>query len=220
MRHPSSFPSSAQRAGDGDHLGSPWDRGALADVPVSVSATVEDVVAARGSQRRMDGARGLPQELLRTSMSVAVRGVGVPHWVVVHDVEGLDPGVYRWPDLRAPARPGALRGELHRVCLRQALARDAAFVTIAAADIGGLDDREYREAQLAAGLAEGRLHLAAYALGASASGMTFLDSEVPELLGEPLDALLFACVGVPAYRSAAAGAPGAPSRVRLVTPRR
>jgi SagB-type dehydrogenase family enzyme len=219
---PVEFPlvTAAQRAGDGDHFGPPWDRGALAEVPVSVSATMEDVVAVRGSQRRMDGSRGLPQDLLRTSMSVAVRGVGVPHWVVVHDVEGLHPGVYRWPDLRAPVRPGALRGELHRVCLRQALARDAAFVTIAAADIGGLDDREYREAQLAAGLAEGRLHLAAYALGASASGMTFLDSEVPALLGEPLDALLFTCVGVPAYRSAAAGAPGAPSRVRMVPPHR
>jgi hypothetical protein len=115
--------------------------------------------------------------------------------------------------------PGALRGELHRVCLKQALARDAAFVTIAAADVGGLDDREYREAQLAAGLAEGRLHLAAYALGASASGMTFIDTEVPPLLGEPLDALLFTCVGVPAYKSAAAGPPGAPSRVRRPAPR-
>ena len=29
--------------------------------------------------------------------------------------------------------------------------------------------------------------------------MTFLDSEVPALLGEPLDALLFTCVGVPEY---------------------
>ena len=84
--------------------------------------------------------------------------------------------------------------------------RDAAFVAVAATDVSRLDDREYREAQLAAGLAEGRLHLAAYALGASASGMTFLDSEIPALLGEPLDGLLFTCVGVPAYRSAPAGA--------------
>jgi hypothetical protein len=168
----------------------------------------------------MDDTRGLPQELLRTAMSVALRGIGVPHWVVVHDVEGLAAGIYRWPDLGAPARPGALRDELHRVCLRQFLARDAAFVTVAAADIARLDDREYREAQLAAGLAEGRLHLAAYALGASASGMTFIDSEVPDLLGEPLDALLFTCVGVPAYQSAAGGPPGAPSRVRMVMPRR
>jgi hypothetical protein len=49
--------------------------------------------------------------------------------------------------------------------------------------------------------------------------MTFIDSEVPPLLGEPLDALLFTCVGVPDYISAAAGPPGAPSRVRKVAPR-
>ncbi|MEN3305906.1 MAG: hypothetical protein V7603_2108, partial [Micromonosporaceae bacterium] len=74
---------------------------------------------------------------------------------------------------------------------------------------------------LAAGLVEGRLHLAAYALGASASGMTFLDSEVPALLGEPdgLAALLFTCVGVPAYASRRGGGPGAPAAVRTVTPR-
>jgi hypothetical protein len=167
----------------------------------------------------MDSKRGLPESLLRTSMGVALRGISLPHWVAVHDVEGLAPGVYRWPDLSAPARAGALRDELHRVCLGQALARDAAFVVIAAADMNGFDDRDYREAHLAAGLAEGRLHLAAYALGASASGMTFIDSEVPSLLGEPLNALLFTCVGVPQYASAAGGPPGAPTPVRMMTSR-
>jgi hypothetical protein len=49
--------------------------------------------------------------------------------------------------------------------------------------------------------------------------MTFLDSEVSELLGEPVDALLFTCVGVPAYTSARAGPPGAPNTVRMVSPR-
>ena len=105
------------------------------------------------------------------------------------------------------------------MCLGQDLAHDAAFVVIAATDVSALDDREYREAQLAAGLVEGRLHLLAYGLGASASGMTFIDSEVPELLGEPLDALLFTCVGVPEYASARGGLPGAPTAVRQVTPR-
>ena len=180
---------------------------------------VETVVLARGSQRRMDPTRGVPESLLRTCMAAALRGVALPHFVVVHDVEGLAPGVYRWPDLAAPVRPGAMRDELYRVCLEQGLARDAAFVVIAATDVGALDDREYREAQLAAGLVEGRLHLLAYSLGASASGMTFLDSEVPALLGEPLDALLFTCVGVPEYASAAGGLPGAPTAVRKVAPR-
>jgi hypothetical protein len=90
---------------------------------------------------------------------------------------------------------------------------------IAATDVGALDDREYREAHLAAGLVEGRLHLLAYSLGASASGMSFVDSEVPALLGERLDALLFTCVGVPEYASAAGGLPGAPTAIRMVASR-
>jgi hypothetical protein len=105
------------------------------------------------------------------------------------------------------------------VCAEQGLPRDAAFVVIAATDIRSLDDREYREAQLAAGLVEGRLHLLAYALGASASGMTFVDSEIAALLGEQLDALLFTCVGVPEYASAPAGPPGAPTPFRGVAAR-
>jgi hypothetical protein len=70
------------------------------------------------------------------------------------------------------------------------LAAEAAYVVIAAAPLSTLDDRSYRDAQLAAGLVEGRLHLAAYALGAGAIGMTFLDSEVPD----DLVTLLFTCV--------------------------
>jgi hypothetical protein len=217
---PLEFPlvTAAQRAGEDDRLGRPAERGGPVLVPVLASAPVESVIATRGSQRRMDPGRGLPLDLLSTCMGVAVRGLDLPHWVVVHDVAGLPPGVYRWPALDAPVRAGALRDELHRVCLGQSLARDAAFVAIAAADLAGLSDREYRAAHLAAGLAEGRLHLAAYALGASASGMTFLDSEVPAMLGEPLDALLFTCVGVPLYRSSPGGPPGAPTTVRMVRP--
>jgi hypothetical protein len=222
---PVEFPlvTAAQRAGERATLGPPWDRGAPVEVPAEVTVRgadpVEAVVLARGSQRRMDPDRGLPASLLHASLRAALRGVAVPHRVVVHDVEGAAPGVYRWPDLSAPARPGAMRAELYRVSTEQDLARDAAFVVIAAIDVGALDDREYREAQLAAGLVEGRLHLLAYGLGASASGMTFLDSDVPALLGEPLDALLFTCVGVPDYASAAGGPPGTPTAVRKVPPR-
>ena len=218
---PVEFPlvTSAQRAGDGVALGTPWERGASVDVPVERGDPIETVVLARGSQRRMDPTRGVPESLLRTSLSAALRGIGLPHFVVVHDVEGRSPGVYRWPNLSAPVRTGAMRDELYRVCLEQGLARDAAYVVIGATDVGALDDRSYREAQLGAGIVEGRLHLLAYALGASASGMTFLDSEVPSLLGEPLDALLFTCVGVPEYSAAAGGSPGAPIEIRMVTPR-
>ena len=220
-RAPLEFPlvTAAQRAGERDRLGESWDWGGPVDIPAVPTPPVEAVIAARGSQRRMDPARGLPEDTLRACMAASLRGIDVPHWVAVHAVDGVTGGIYLWPDLHKQLRPGVLRDELCRVCLDQTLARDAAFVAVAAVDVGRLDDREYREAQLAAGLAEGRLHLAAYALGASASGMTFLDSEIPALLGEPLDGLLVTCVGVPAYRSAAAGAPGAPSQIRMVGPR-
>jgi hypothetical protein len=217
---PIEFPlvTAAQQAGDTDTLGPPWDRGAPVDVHDGVEP-LESVVLRRSSQRRMDPTGGLPESLMRTAMHAALRGVDVPHYVVVHDVDGLAPGVYRWPDLSVPVRNGALREELYRVCLEQGLARDAAFVVIAATDVSALDDRAYREAQLAAGLVEGRLHLLAYALGAGASGMTFDDSQVPALLDEPVDALLFTCVGLPEYAAPPGGAPGSPTAIRMVTPR-
>jgi SagB-type dehydrogenase family enzyme len=218
---PLEFPldTAAQRAGDRDTLGPQWERGAPFDVPFQGGDPIETVVLRRGSQRRMDPTRGLPESTLRTSLRAALRGVDLPHRFVVHDVQGFAPGLYRWPDLSAPVRSGEMREELYHVCWEAGLARDAAFVVIAATDVGTLDDREYREAHLAAGVAMGRLHLLAYSLGASASGMTFVDSEVPALLDESLDGLLFTCVGVPEYASSAGGLPGAPTAVRMVEPR-
>ncbi|MFG3707545.1 nitroreductase family protein [Micromonospora sp. NPDC047670] len=212
--------TAAQRAGERDTLGEPWPEApALAEFPPS--DPLDEVVRRRGSQRRMDRSRTLPRALLEWPLAAALRGVRVPHWVAVHGVDDVAPGLYRWPDLSGPLRAADLRGELLRVCLDQSLAGDAAYVVVAAAPLSTLDDRGYRDAQLAAGLVEGRLHLAAYALGAGASGMTFLDSEVPGLLGEPDDlaALLFTCVGVPEYASRAGGRPGSPVAVRPVVPR-
>ncbi|MEV4198458.1 hypothetical protein [Micromonospora globbae] len=212
--------TAAQRAGERDVLGGPWPEApALTDVPPS--ASLDEVVRRRGSQRLMDRSRTVSRTVLEWPLAAALRGVRVPHWVAVHGVDGVAPGIYRWPDLSRPRRGGDLRDDLLRVCLHQGLAADAAYVVVAATPLSGMDDRGYRDAQLAAGLVEGRLHLAAYALGASASGMTFVDAEVPALLAEPDDlaALLFTCVGVPAYRSRAGGGPGAPVTFRPVTPR-
>ncbi len=218
---PVEFPleTTAQRAGDTDTLGQPWETGKPVDVPESGSGPVEQVVLSRSSQRRMDPAKSLTDSVARSALAVSLRGVDLPHFVVVNAVDGVEPGIYRWPELSAPVRAGDFRRELYRVALDQGLPRDAAFVVIGTADVSALDDREYREAQLAAGLVEGRLHLAAYALGASASGMTFLDSEIPGFVGKPLDGLLFTCVGVPEYKPKAGGLPGAPSEIRMVTPR-
>ncbi|MCO8270421.1 hypothetical protein M1L60_07405 [Actinoplanes sp. TRM 88003] len=219
---PVEFPlvTAAQRAGDGTVLGEPWPIGDEVAAPGS-GETLDAVVRRRGSQRRMDRARSLPREALDWPMAVALRGIDVPHWVAVHGVDGVEPGIYRWPDLANPVVVGELRSELERVSLGQSLSAEAAYVVIGAVPGGELDDRGYRTAQLAAGLVEGRLHLAAYAVGASATGMTFLDSEVPALLHEPGDlvTLLFTCVGVPEYQSRAGGGPGTPVDVRTVMPR-
>jgi hypothetical protein len=219
---PLEFPleTAAQRAGETNELRAPWATGAAVEPSGRRDGrSVEAVIGTRGSQRLMDPTRGLPEVTLRTCMHVAMRGIDLPHRVVVHDVEGLVPGVYRWPDLSAPVRGGDLREELYHVCLDQGLGRDAAFVAIAATDVSSLDDHTYREAHLAAGLVEGRLHLVAYAMDASACGMTFADGQIRSLLGEQLDALLFTCVGVPEYRSALGGPPGAPVDIRMRTPR-
>jgi hypothetical protein len=139
-----------------------------------------------------------------------LRGSRVPHFVAVHAVEGLAPGLYRWPDLDRPLRRGSLRDEVFLVCFDQELCRDACIVVMAAIDLADLDDCGYREAQIDAGIVEGRLHLAAYALGFGASGMTILDSELGHLLGEPMAGLLFTCVGMPTYRNKPGGRPGEP----------
>ena len=166
----------------------------------------------------MDATATVGREVFAFSLAAALRGIDVPHYVAVHGVDGVDQGLYRWPDLRNPLRREPLREELLRVCWDQDLGRDAAFVVLGATDLDGLDDRGYREAQLASGIVEGRLHLAAYALGIGASGMTFLDTEIERLLGEPLAALLFTCVGVPTYRNKGGGKPGAPASVVVPMP--
>jgi hypothetical protein len=152
-------------------------------------------------------------------MAAAMRGVNVPHWVVVHAVDELAPGLYRWPDLGTPLRTGISRDDTYRIALEQGLAGEAAFVVISGVDLNDVDDRRYREVQLLAGLVEGRLHLMAYALGYAATGMTFRDADIPALLAEDVACLLWTCVGVPEYRSARGGTPGAPAPVRLTQPR-
>jgi hypothetical protein len=183
-------------------------------VPPTAAGPVETVVLIRGSQRRMDPARGVPQEVLTTGLRVAVRGIDLPQFVAVHDVDGVPPGVYRWPDLGTPVHAGSQRAELYRVSLEQGLSRDAAFVVISAAEVASLDDRGVPGCATRRGLVEGRLHLVAYAMGVSATGMTFLDSEIPALVGAPLDAMIFTCVGAPDYRATPGGPPGTPVGVR------
>ena len=217
---PVEFPlvTAAQRAGDLDALGSPWPSAPPVGVPVVDGPSLDEVIRSRGSTRLLDPTRSVSLDMFRTSMLAGTRGIDVAHVVAVHAVDGMAPGIYRWPE-PDPRRAGDVRDELYVLALEQGLAQEAAFVTIGIADVGSLDDRAYREAQLGSGIVEGRLHLLAYAMGAAASGMTFADSELADVVGEPTDGLLLTCVGMPEYRSATAGPPGAPVEVAKVTSR-
>jgi hypothetical protein len=206
----------AQRAGDGDVLGAPWPDAPALAASAPDSRDLDAVILQRGSTRLMDAGATVPRAGFEFALAAGLRGIDVPHYIAVHGVEDTEPGLYRWPDLDTPLRRGNLRHELLVACWDQDLGRDAAYVVVSAIDLGELDDRGYRAAQLASGIVEGRLHLAAYALGIGASGMTFLDTEIEPLLGEPLAGLLFTCVGVPTYRNTAGGRPGTP--VSVLTP--
>lgn len=215
----------AQRAGDREALGAEIVRGAAVSVgstPAS-EGPIDEVIAGKGSIRRLRQDRPVGVELLRDAMALSMRGVDVPHWIGVNAVDGLAPGIYHWPDLdhalRTAESEDAMREELYGAALEQGLARDAAFVVMSGVDLAGVDDHRYREVQLLAGLVEGRLHLAAGALGAAASGMTFRDSDLPPLVGDGVAGLLWTCVGVPEYRTRPSGRPGEPAEVHIVWPR-
>ena len=203
----------AQHAGDQERLGEAWPTAPPLDGELSASDDLDAVILRRGSARTLDATAAVDARTFELSLALSLRRTRVPHFVAVHAVEGLEPGLYRWPELKRPLRRGSLRDELWVACYEQDLGRDASFVLMSAVDLATLDDRGYREAQLDAGIVGGRMHLAAYALGIGASGMTFLDSEIPALLEEPLAALLFTCVGVPFHPTRRAGAPRAPTDV-------
>lgn len=217
---PVEFPleTAAQRAGDIDALGDPWRRPGAVETPIEDAPPIDAVVLSKGSTRLLDRTKSVSHEMFQTSMRAAIRGIDVPHTIAVHAVDGMTPGIYRWPETE-PRRAGNVREELNRLALEQELAQEAAFVTISTADVGALDDRAYREAQLGAGIVEGRLHLLAYAMGAAASGMTFADSLLEDVIGERADGLMLTCVGVPEYPSAIGGPPGSPTEVRRVEAR-
>jgi hypothetical protein len=215
---PVEFPliTATQRAGDSQRLQAPGLTVAPLAGESPASRPLEEVILDRISCRRFDPDRSISRDAFEQILSVSLRGCAVPHFVAVHAVDGLAPGLYRWPALDTTVRSGDLRSELFRVCGQQELGRDAAFVVIAATDAERISDRGYRAAQLEAGIIDGRLHLAATALRLAATGLTFLDSEIPTLLREPLAGLLLTGVGTSAYRHRPGGPPGSPTTMRPV----
>lgn len=162
-----------------------------------------EVVNRRRSARRFAADSAISQAAARWVLGVVSTtppwDAGTLHSVTaaVHGVDGLAAGVYR------PAGGGLAwtgptsRAATHRTCLDQEPGRDAAMVVFVTPSPGpGIapDPRTYRASLLAAGFALGRSYLAATVLGLGCSGLTFVDSRLPDTIGTP-HALAVAAVG-------------------------
>lgn len=176
------------------------------------------LVRNRGSARRFDPSRPISGDHLRWLLDLLRQP---PPWdggvipeirLLVHAVTGMSAGAYR-ADPDGPHRTGpADRGRSQQFCVDQELGRDAALLVCFVADGGYADDaRSYRTALLAAGLGLGRLYLASGALGIGCTGLTMVDAMVPEILGEPVDCLAIAGVGIRPYAARPGGSPGLPT---------
>jgi len=184
---------------------------------------IEEVILRRGSTRIMRPETA-PASLLHWGMAVAARpppaDFAAPgttlleHNLAVHGIEGVDPGAYRWRDGDLElVRPGQFREITQQLCLNQPLGGDSAYTAFHSADLDvvfeALGARGYRVAQLEAGIASGRLSLAAFTLGCGATGLTFFDEPVRRFFATNSSCMLVTSVGIPEYRNAPGGRPGA-----------
>jgi SagB-type dehydrogenase family enzyme len=194
--------------------------GALVPLPAPRGAAgrgLGETIQRRGSTRQF-GHEALTAVELSTALGWATRPVAadVPQglvdlYLVVNAVEGVAPGAYVYHrDARALelVKAGELRRESAYLCLEQPLGGDAAAVIYFLAPLddvlGAFGDRGYRLANLEAGIAGGRVYLAAYAQGFGASGLTFYDRLVVEFFAPHAagrDAIFVTALG----RSAASG---------------
>ncbi len=158
---------------------------------------IEEVILRRGSSRKFAHI-SISLAQLSTLLDRATRGVPADFldppgaqlndlYLIVHAVEGLDPGAYvfrRDRGLLECLKQGNFRSEAGHLGLDQELPADAAvdifFLTGLRPILQRFGNRGYRAVQLEAGIIGGKLYLAAYAQGLGATGLTFYDDEVIE----------------------------------------
>jgi len=176
---------------------------------------IEQVILRRGSTRKFARAP-ISLAQLSTMLDRATRGVPADFldppgtqlndlYLIVHAVEGLDPGVYvfhRERRLLEGLRRGNFRSEAGHLGLDQELAADAAVDIFFLAELRPIlqrfGNRGYRAVQLEAGILGGKLYLAAYAQHLGATGLTFYDDEVVRFFSphaESKSAILLVAVG-------------------------
>ena len=164
---------------------------------------IESVILRRGSTR-MFRHETVPEAAFTGPMQAATSsGPLLEHLVATHAVEGV--------------ASTASRETTEHLTLDQPLGGDAAYTVFHAVDLDrvleDLGPRAYRAANFEAGLAAGRLQLAAFSVALGATGLTFYDDEVRRVFATSASCLLVTAVGVPAYRSTPGGPPGNPSRL-------
>ncbi|MGD1213394.1 MAG: SagB/ThcOx family dehydrogenase [Terriglobales bacterium] len=161
---------------------------------------IEQVILRRGSSRQFARTPiSLPQ--LSTMLDQATRGVPADFtgpsfrdtsgsqlnhfYLIVHAVEGLEPGAYvfhRDREVLECLKQGNFRDQAGYLGLEQQLPADAAVDIFVLADLRPIFDRfgnrGYRAVQLEAGILGGRLYLGAYAQRLGATGLTFYDDDV------------------------------------------
>jgi SagB-type dehydrogenase family enzyme len=156
---------------------------------------IEQVILRRGSTRKF-ARMPITLPLLSTMLDRATRGVPADFldpvgsqlnhlYLIVHAVEGLDPGAYvfhRNQKLLECLERGEFRSQAGYLGLQQALPADAAVDVFFLADLRPIllrfGNRGYRAVQLEAGILGGKLYLAAYAQHLGATGLTFFDDDV------------------------------------------
>jgi SagB-type dehydrogenase family enzyme len=156
---------------------------------------IEQVILRRGSTRKFARAP-ISSAQLSTVLDRATRGVQADFldppgtqlndlYLIVHAVEGLEPGAYvfhRDRGVLESLKLGNFRAQAGHLGLDQELAADAAVDIFFLADLRPIlqrfGNRGYRAAQLEAGILGGKLYLAAYAQHLGATGLTFYDDEV------------------------------------------
>jgi len=174
------------------------------DAPQPPNESLESIIQRRGSTRHFSDAP-ITRPELATLLEAALQPIAADFpalaqvFVIVNNVEGLPAGLYRF-DTQANRLPrlkrGDFRGQAAHLALDQAAAAEAAiniyFVASLQDVLGTLGERGYRAAQLEGGIRGGRVYLKATELGLRATGLTFYDDEVAQLLEEPEDpAVLF-----------------------------
>ncbi len=152
-----------------------------------------ETIQRRGSTREF-GHTPLSAAELATVLWAATRTIDadvpaglVDLYLIVNAVEGIESGTYSYrPEAHAVEllKAGRYRNESAYLCLEQPIGGDAAaviyFLAPLARILGAFGNRGYRLANLEAGIAGGRVYLAAYAQGFGASGLTFYDAHVVE----------------------------------------